>query len=463
MSGSRRRAAARLAGLAALAVAAVDRAPAQETGGLTATLDVTETLRVDDNRDFVTDPDGTSAVARTDLGFTLASETRAERIALSLDATVDAGWFGEEDSTDIELEEIGGQFVYARESRDALIGFDLTHTTSDVTAGESTSDLDVLDAISDEGERDATDLVASIEVGRTAGIGAAFGADYRRRNFRDITDPDLFDTEEAGVAATIFFRPSRTLTFRLEGDGRRYDAENTEETFRESFNLGGGVDYALTPRLDLSVDLAFTRIETTETEDDVRDTETDEGLSGRFALTRAHPTGETRFVAETTTETTGNRTSLSLGRLFEFELATLDLTAGVTTSDESDVRPFAGVTFRRETRDMAIALDLSQTATTTAEGDEVLLTTAGLEYDWALTEVSALGLDVGVSDVTLLAGDDTEERIDLRLSATYTRQLTRDWSGVVGYEFRFEDPEDSGDRRSNAVFLGLSRSFSFRP
>jgi len=449
--------------LALLAGLAAGTARAQEAGGLAATVEVTETLRVEENRAFAEDSAGVSAFSRTEIAAALATETRAQRLRFDLGATLDAGYFAEEDGLDAELDSWSAGLAYARESRDALVSLDLRYAVSDVTGTETVSDLDVIDAISAEGERAAADLALSLEVGRTASVGARLAADYRRRIFTDIADPDLFDLEEGGLDATVFLRPSRTLAFRLTGAARRYDAENEAETLQDRLEIGAGLDYALTPRLDLSADLGFTRIETTETEAGARTTETDAGPTGRLALTRAHPAGATRVALATFTETTGRRVEASLGRAFEFPTAALDVTLGATASDESPVRPFGRLSFTRETRRALFAVDLDQTVTVTAEDDEVLVTGFGVSYARELTPLSSLELAADFTDITLLAGEETEPRRDLALSATLSRQITRDWSGLLGVEYRLDSPEDAPDRQSTALFLGLTRTFSGRP
>ena len=50
------------------------------------------------------------------------------------------------------------------------------------------------------------------------------------------------------------------------------------------------------------------------------------------------------------------------------------------------------------------------------------------------------------------------------LDAAYSYDLTQDWALTGGVSIRTRsDSTSPGDARSNAVFLGLGRSFSYRP
>ncbi len=450
-------------GLLALTALGLGTGLQAQEGGLTATFDISESLRVDDNREFREDSAGTSTVARTDLTFGLTSETRSQSLDFALGATLDAGYFAREDAVEAELERYFASLGYSRESRDALIGFTASYTVSDVTRTDDGSDLDIQDSITAEGERELTALAVTLETGRTAGIGSRITADVRTRRFSDIDDPDLFDTDEFGISGALIFRPSRTLGVRLTGAARRYEAENTEETRRTSYDLGFGLDYQATPRLAVSADAGFTRIETTETLGGIAVDETEEGPFASLGLTLAHPDGSSGLALATRTESTGNRVEARATRDFVLRTGTLDLMLGVSASEETDARLFGGLGYTQDFRSGAFRFDVTQRVFSTAEEDEILETRAGLAFSRDLTPVSEIDLSAGFTDINVLAGTDTEDRRNFDLGLTYRHDLTRDWAGFVGYEYRRITRDTAADRQSNAVFLGIERSFSFRP
>ena len=447
---------ARALPLTAVALLLASAVPAQE-GGLQATLDLSETFRLEDNRDFVTDPGDPSAILRTDITGRIASTTRSTAFALEAGAALDAGAFGGADGDGAELERYFGALSFGRESRDTALDFSARYTVSDVDPGASTSDLDIQDSVTAAGERQALNLAAGLEVGRTAGIGAAFGADYRRRIYDGTDDPDLFDIEETGIDATLFLRPRADSTVRLFARARRYEAENTAETRRDSSDIGLGLDQALTKTLSFSGSASYTRIETRET--GVTDTAT--GVSATATLTRTDPRGVTRLTASSRVEATGQRLSAELGRNFTLKTGALDVSAGISTRDGTDPRPLAALSYAQEFRTRRLQLALTQRVTTTAERDELLTSRARLSLRHALTPVTAVDLTASFIDVTVISGDGTARR-DLRLGAQLSRDLTADWRGVLGYEYRLDQRDDLRDRQSNTLFLGLERTFTLR-
>ena len=70
------------------------------------------------------------------------------------------------------------------------------------------------------------------------------------------------------------------------------------------------------------------------------------------------------------------------------------------------------------------------------------------------------GLSLRNINVLSATGNDTT-RVDLNL--TYRRNVSRDWALVGGYRYSILASDVNEDVESNTVFLGLSRTFAWRP
>ena len=93
----------------------------------------------------------------------------------------------------------------------------------------------------------------------------------------------------------------------------------------------------------------------------------------------------------------------------------------------------------------------------------MLETRIGLSATRELTPLAQIDLSADLTDVFVLDGDDTEDRRDVSVSLALRRSITRDWQGVVGYEYRLDMRDDQDDRQANTLFLGLERTFRVRP
>jgi predicted porin len=106
-------------------------------------------------------------------------------------------------------------------------------------------------------------------------------------------------------------------------------------------------------------------------------------------------------------------------------------------------------------------LDLARSVNSGAlEDDEELSTTLRIGYLHELNPTSSLSVDFSWAEVEDTgSGQDT---ISSAITATYTRELTRDWGVNVGVRHRFRDDSVTGTARSNEVFMSLRREFLTR-
>ena len=112
----------------------------------------------------------------------------------------------------------------------------------------------------------------------------------------------------------------------------------------------------------------------------------------------------------------------------------------------------------------SISFNFGRSASTNGLNQEILDTRIGVTYGYVISSVSNLGLslDWGKSeDTNPIGGASTIERTDL--TASYSHDLTSDWSLTSGMTYRMKTETGKADANSTAVFVTLGRNFSFRP
>ena len=449
------------------------RASERGPGGLTLSFGVGLTLRADDNPRLREDSDGETVLA-TELSFGVLSQTRVQRLALDLDTDLalssdpDAG----DDAFGIENPRLG--FAYEREGARARLGAALRYRRVDLDEARLL-DLDTLfdelpeedDLVISGGTR--SDLDAEIEI--VTGLGRPLGFELElrgeQRRYEDAGDPDLTDrdTYEAKGALRLDATPLLTtrLTFALS------NLDDTSGEDRRSRALGVSAVYEATDRTTLTAALGASRVEALRgfdldedgIDDELRDSETS-GVVGSLGVVYDMPSGTIAAEIESEIEEGGRRDTLRVARAFE-PLEGVDLSAslGVSREDGADPELVADIAYVQELARGALTASLERRAGTSADGNDVTATTAGLGLLQEISRVSRVTLDLDFAQVASASeGDEDESQTELRLA--YVRALTPDWSLSTGYELT-RRAEGSDDATSNAVFVTLGRDFVIRP
>ncbi|MCB2151821.1 MAG: hypothetical protein KDE06_12190, partial [Rhodobacteraceae bacterium] len=99
----------------------------------------------------------------------------------------------------------------------------------------------------------------------------------------------------------------------------------------------------------------------------------------------------------------------------------------------------------------------------TDDGDNATDTRAAVGYRHEINSVSRLDLGLEWSLVDRATGGPEDTTEYARISAAYSRDLTADWDLTSGITYRTRSDTTDGDADSTAVFVTLSRNFSFRP
>ena len=425
--------------------------------GFVARFDVTQRFEYSDNPDF--DEDGSSDFfGRTILGFGLESVTKVQRFALDLGTDIEEG---REDQSSVDVTNSFANLSYDRNTRNALIGLDLSYRESDTDSDFFDDDFDLDGNVinQDSGTRETYRYGLEWAVGREAPIGASVNLNYSEINYSDTTDPDRTDQSDTDIRGQVDFRITPLITTNLTGRYSDFDAQGNG-TNRETTGFGAGVVLDISRIYSADVSLSYDRIERTGDE-----TGTDEGISIDTGLTRAMPNGSIglRFRSDLETNDNGRRSFLSVEREMELPRGALSYSIGLTgAGDIIGTDPLLSLDYTESLRTGSLSIGLAQNVNTDNDNNEEINTTFSVGYDQPINRLSGFGVNFAFRDRNELGDTPNDgQRIDLSLS--YRHDLTRDWGLVSGISHASSTEDNDDDRRRTTIFVGVQRSFNWTP
>lgn len=445
-----RRTILRGAGLLGAGLAAVP-ALAQDEGGLRMVFGLEQRFEAGRNIGLEVPDEGDSVSATTRLSFGLSDRTELSWLELTASAALVAENTPDSDGTEISVGRPDLAFAYTREVPNALLGVTAHYREDDVDAfdGDLTEDAD-------EGTR--TDYGAGIrlETGRTDPLGFTLGLSHDVTEYQDVTDPDLNDIRTTMLDLETRLRFSEVLTGRIGLAATREEEEDAASTLTESLTALVGFDYELSERLTLGLSLGQTRIDTEEFGVTRRET----GPVARLDLNYEMANGTaTAALSVTTDADEDTRTTFEIGRTLDLPMGALSARLGVTRTDEAGTDVIGGLAWSRALPDSRIEMSLERSVSYDDDDDETVVDTAfSVAWSQDVNELSAIGLDFSYE-----VSDAPSERIEeAGIGATWRYSLTPDWRLDTGVRYRVRDDLD-GRAESPSAFVGLSRSFDFRP
>jgi hypothetical protein len=438
-----------LGGVCAFGAALVPGASRAQDGGLLLTFGIENRLEVSRNPDLSVPAGGTEIANVTLLSFGLTSETAIDRLNFEVTGGIIAR--DTDGGSEVDFGRTALTFGYHREVPAAVLDLSAEYRTDDVGAfGDDLGDVGAV------GTRSDLFLSARLETGRTSSVGLAFGVAYDRTEYQDTTDPDLFDSDEwrGDIAAILHF--SEVATGRVGLRYRHREEDDLGTTTTDATTLFAGLDYSLSERTDLAVELGYTRTET----EDGGVIEEDNGPDASVRLSYDMPIGTAYALLSVATDPDeGQRETFEIGRALEVQRDSFSARLGVTHADGTGTDLIGSLEWTRALPDGSIGIAAERRVSYDVDADETV-TDSVFSLSWSknLNETTTLLLGASYEN-----SDSPSERIEqVSLDAGLSHMLTADWSlsGGMGYTVRHDG---DGRAESPSVFVAISRDFQFRP
>lgn len=447
---------------AALSLAAITATPllAQEGTGIRGNLSFSTGLEVSDNPSLSATPDGTTLTSVTNLGFSLTSETRVDRLRFTMGAGIegeDGGSTTDADALDLQRSNIG--LSYVREgisSRLALSGrYDEANLDDEVFGFfvDGVFDPDAL--IVEGGTRTRTRLGADFSTGRDAPFGVDLSFGVSSNEYNDTSDPELVNRDSRRLSATARFSINPTTTARLTSTYRQTEIEDLLDTTRTTQSLGAGVTAETNTGLEVSADLT---LDSAETLNGTTVASEDDGVGLSFGVVQPRPDGQFEATISSRVDNSGRRTSASLTRSFDLPTGGLSLSLGVVGQEDESIELTTRVGYSREAAGGRLTANLVQSPSTN-DGEAFLNTSLGLGYEAPINSISSWSADFSYGSAALIGGIDGDARTSA--GVRYSRDLNADWSLNAGLRHVRISEEGADSRTSNTLFVNVGRDFSF--
>lgn len=434
----------------------------RNTGGTQVDIGVGSTLRFDDNFELDPNSTGDTSIFDTNLSVGLSSITAAHNFNL-----IGTGV--------LRYANIPGRTSTGFEDPTVRLNYNTSSLNSrlTVTGRYRDVDRDFLDPFEVEREEQQStglfanggsvrsrNLGATWQTGLTSPLGFTLSAQHSNTNYIDTFIPRLFDTETNSGFATVTGRLSPVTQLRASFGLTDYDAEDVPRTERLTTDYSVGVIQNISQSLVLDAQIGYTEVET----DTTGGTQNRNGGTGALTLTQTLPNGSLFANGVVSRNQNGSRTTFRFGRSLQLPNGSLTASLGATDGSAASIKPIASLSYRHQigTDDFSVSLD--RIPSTNNSSQDIIDTRISLGYGHVIDSLSRFDVtaNYGRSESSGVGGAPTIDRANL--TATYTRTLTSDWDMTGGVLLRYrDDPTAGGEANSNAIFVTLGRTFSFRP
>lgn len=432
---------------------------AQETneGALLLTFGVTTSVRAHSNLDLDPSDPGETYRSDTELTFGLLSETRRQRLELSVGTILRA----EDTPTGVSSNEgfVDPSFdiEYVREGARSDLSFSANYRERDLDGSTEVFDetLGTTSLQPDSGTRADFRWESELALGTAGPFGVTLTFGQRFVDYRNVTSTSLFDQEiTAGtIDFTLTFSPVLTGTAQVFAS--RYEAEDATNTTRDERALSFGAIYTPNARTEI-----VGTVGAREIDDSVSGTS--DGVELELSYTRALSRGSFTLRGNTAETVAGQRNQFEVSRLFEFPRGELEAAVGVSRTDGTNTEPVFALRYRHDTPRGRITANLDRSVSVTNNAEVQQLTRASLDYLRQLNQTSQLTVGLSVIDLENIGNVAFTERQRGSLTAAINRELTPDWTLSVGATRRYLD-ENGVTTWDSSVFASVGRTFSIRP
>jgi hypothetical protein len=429
-------------GLVAAPVAAQQQVvpQAEIPGSPLITARISQGATLDTNFGLEDPREGNSYFADTGLQLGLLSETEAQTLSIGLDTGLRALWEASEDFRFTFASPTTANLDYGRDWATGGVDVDLRFRQTEegadrlIDPDEGTVGGDDLDRLGINVTQYRYDGTVDLALAQDAPSSYTFSLSGTRIDYDEVnTDRTPRDTFQGEAGWRLRF--NETVSGALNGLFIYYDADNPQQTQVRFGSLDAGVIYQPSDvlRVDFGVGYAHRErreIERPNSDNPVRDTDTDTGPAARFALRYAFDDVTVDGVVRYTAAADGAPVTGQLR-------ATYPLPRGELTGR------------------------LFQNKTGSSSGNEVRVTGAGIGLLHELDRVSSLEFNANAAQQVDETEPFEEDITRYSLSAVYSRAITATVDASLGYTYRTYDQADD-DAVGNIVFFEIGKSFASR-
>ena len=410
----------------ALPVTAQDRIP----GGRLLTFGISTGLDASDNPDLDNEGDPEIA-ASTDLSLELLAATPTERFELGTNFGLDARAGGDPNEDDLTLSDPNASFLYGRQSRASELII-AGQVESEELDSRNPLEFNLDDLVGFEDEEELQELIAANEI----------PDDARRLTF------NLNSSLETGRNAPL------GIAYGLGLSGERYT--NAPDAFEDETQLSAGLGLRFTLSDITEATLALQAARTLEDEQ--------EQFTVDFDIGQERPAHDLGTSLGLVSENGELRTSLSLTGAIRRPTTVVSGEIGLTRADSGDLALTGSTALTHEiTRTQDLTFNLRRQVTqlddldTGAADRERVVTSLQANYAYDVTSLWQLGLNARFTSATVVSDSDERDTYG-EIGAGLDRSLTEDWSLNVELTHRFETNSDGPDARSNTISVSLDRT-----
>lgn len=426
-----------------------------DTGGAIATLEIGQRFEHIEEEGFTGATSDEGMRSLTSIAFGISSETRSQSLAFNLSTGI-AQNLTNGGSTEFESTRASLDYRVSNRSTELTFGgFYLRDEVDDLAFDTSLEDDTINTGV---GQREVFNLTTGLTVGRESLITGTLRHVFEKSEYSDTIDPSLNDSLTQRVEGRLSFDVSPNLEASVFGSFSNVDEQGAGATDRETSRFGIGATYEVTPATTLTGEIAYS---TEDTSGAVVD-ET-EGLNYAFSLEHARPNGEVSFRFSEDDTLNGKRRQLTAGRSYQLRRGEFSFSLGASKTDGFSTQPIANVRLDYQIdRNSSFEISLQQSGGIDDSNNEVLNTRLDTSYARELTSLSQLSAGLEFVEENVLAAGGIDRR-SVRFNVSHAYQLGGEWDLVSGFAHSSVREDAQPTRKRNTVFLGIQKSFSYRP
>ncbi|MBW4710769.1 hypothetical protein KX928_23510 [Roseobacter sp. YSTF-M11] len=399
--------------------------------------------------------DGTRAITQLDFGLT--SETSNQRLSLSLGTGIALDFSNTSDRD--TLDDPSANLTYAIENRSTVLTFDTSYRRADVGESNFFDELANENVVVDEGTRTTVSARTGLILGQDGPVTGDFDYFYLRSTFSDTIDPSRSDETVNSLNGRVTFRLSPVASAFVFANWRERDQDLATASDRTTQAIGIGGSYDISSVTSVNAQISYDEDETVSS---IQSTSTD-GLGYSLGLTRVVPNGSYDVNFSSTETVNGARHQATVGRSLDLKRGLLSFSVGVVDFEGASTEPLANLGLNYElTATSQFNVNLSQTPTINNDDSSTINTRLNIDYRQDLNALSYLSAGLLVASSNEVGPGAVDDSV-IEASLTYGRAVGDDWDLISGISYETDRSDNRADRNTRTIFIGLEKTFDFRP